>query len=123
MAAAVSEAGGLGTLGAGYMKPAEIREAVREIRRLTDKPFAVNLFIPEPYEEEDGTMEQARRLLQPYCRELGLAGEGPAAAKPYAEPFEEQAQVLLEEKVPVFSFTFGVPSADWIDAFKKEGFS
>ena len=44
--AAVSNAGGLGSLGAAYMTPSEIREAICEIRDLTELPFAVNLFAP-----------------------------------------------------------------------------
>jgi nitronate monooxygenase len=44
LAAAVSNAGGLGSLGAAYLAPDEIRAAVAETRRMTDRPFAVNLF-------------------------------------------------------------------------------
>lgn len=46
LVAAVSNAGGLGTLGAAYMEPAAIRESIQEIRKRTDQPFAVNLFVP-----------------------------------------------------------------------------
>lgn len=41
---AVSRAGGLGTLGAAYLTPLVLRETIRDIRQLTDAPFAVNLF-------------------------------------------------------------------------------
>src|SRR6266852_8420758 len=47
LAAAVCEAGGLGSFGAGYLTPDAIRAAIREIRARTDRPFAANLFIPE----------------------------------------------------------------------------
>src|SRR3990167_11155468 len=47
LVAAVSNTGALGSLGAGYMSPQHIRNAIIQIRSLTDKPFAVNLFIPE----------------------------------------------------------------------------
>src|SRR5699024_12597784 len=54
--AEVSKAGGLGTLGAAYMKPEDIRRTISDIRKLTDKPFAVNLFCvdnsAEPVAEE-----------------------------------------------------------------------
>ena len=46
---AVSNAGGLGSLGAGYMEPSDIKNSIDEIRKLTDKPFSVNLLIPEVY--------------------------------------------------------------------------
>jgi nitronate monooxygenase len=48
MVAAASEAGALGSLGGQYRKPDELRAAIREIRSLTDKPFAVNLFALPP---------------------------------------------------------------------------
>ena len=46
LAAAVSEAGGLGFLAAGYRKPDAVREEIEELRRLTSRPFGVNLFVP-----------------------------------------------------------------------------
>ncbi|MFP3490880.1 nitronate monooxygenase, partial [Staphylococcus sp. SIMBA_130] len=54
LVASVSNAGGLGSLGAGYMTPEQMKKAIRDIKRLTPKPFAVNLFIPEddPSSEE-----------------------------------------------------------------------
>ncbi len=50
LVAAVSNAGGLGSLGAAYLTPEKLREQVREIRSLTQKPFGVNLFVPSPFE-------------------------------------------------------------------------
>src|SRR6266849_2730425 len=47
LVASVCEAGGLGSLGVGYLPPDAIRAAIREIRARTDRPFAANLFIPE----------------------------------------------------------------------------
>ncbi len=47
LVAAVSEAGGLGSLGAAYLAPDALREAIRDIRARTSRPFAVNLFVPE----------------------------------------------------------------------------
>src|SRR5215210_2674127 len=44
LVAAVSNAGGLGSLGAAYLQPTQLDEAIRAIRALTDRPFAVNLF-------------------------------------------------------------------------------
>jgi nitronate monooxygenase len=49
LVAAVSNSGGLGSLGAGYMAADDIRKAITKIRSLTNKPFAVNLFIPEKH--------------------------------------------------------------------------
>ena len=81
LAAAVSNAGGLGSLGAAWLSPDELRAAIRSVRGLTDQPFMVNLFAwPEP------------------------------DAAPDAHPsLDEQLAVVVEEQVPVFSFTFGIP--------------
>jgi nitronate monooxygenase len=112
LVAAVSEGGGLGSFGAGYMVPEAIRAAIRDIRALTARPFSVNLFIPEPAasaprEEE---IAAAGAALDPIRRELGLAG--PARVGPPPD-FAAQLAVLKEERVPVFSFTFGaLPEQD-----------
>jgi len=52
LVAAVSNAGGLGILGSGYMTPEEVREAIREVRGLTDKPFGANIMPDNPQLEE-----------------------------------------------------------------------
>ncbi|MFO7288382.1 MAG: nitronate monooxygenase [Bacillota bacterium] len=119
LVAAVSEAGGLGTLGAGYMSPDRMREAIRAIRKRTDRPFAVNLFIPEPFEEDRDRIEKAQRRLDRFRREMCL----PASPDPgkYRESFEEQISVVLEERVPVFSFTFGVLPSEWVERLKGQG--
>lgn len=117
MAAAVSNAGGLGSLAAAYSTPAQIREMVARIRQLTDKPFNVNLFAIEfPPPPED--VSSALALVTPFYEELGIA----KPERPTAGPtFEEQVQVLIELNVPVFSFTFGVPSTSVLHAFKAKG--
>jgi enoyl-[acyl-carrier protein] reductase II len=48
LVAAVSQAGGLGVIGAATMGPDELREQIRRTRDLTDKPFAVDLLAPNP---------------------------------------------------------------------------
>lgn len=118
LVAAVSEAGGLGTLGAGYLKPQAIRDAVREVRSLTSAPFAVNLFVPEPF-EEPSSPEEANAPLAPYRRELGI--EEPEGISSYAPAFEDQLAVVLEERVPAFSFTFGVPEEDQLAELRGAG--
>jgi nitronate monooxygenase len=55
LAAAVSEAGALGSIAGAALSPDELRAAIREVREATDRPFAVNLFAP-PY-LRDGTLE------------------------------------------------------------------
>jgi nitronate monooxygenase len=97
--------------------PAEkIREEIRKIRTLTEKPFSVNLFIPEEPQEDPVKINEITQAMQPYRKALGLA------AKPnvtqYAQSFAEQITAVLEEKVPVFSFTFGTLAEEWVEQLK-----
>ncbi len=119
LVAAVSNAGGLGSLGAGYMSGEQIRSAVRAIRQLTDKPFAVNLFIPEEITGDTRPGENVRRLMNEARRRLGIP-EDPDVGR-FAEPFEEQMAAVLEEEVPVFSFTFGILEERWMTELKRRG--
>jgi nitronate monooxygenase len=119
LVAAVSEAGGLGTLGAAYMSPDAIRDAVAEVRSLTGRPFAVNLFVPEPFDPSLYDPREVNAPLARYREELGI--EVPEEVGDFVQPFEDQLAVVIEEKVPVFSFTFGVPEEAQISALKKAG--
>jgi nitronate monooxygenase len=113
LVSAVAEAGALGTL-AGAMSPAdELREAIRAVRSQTKRPFAVNLFAPLPRPEPDAAVVDAvERFLAPLRRRLGLPEREPP--EPRAWPFDEQLAVVLDERVPIVSFAFGIPPA--IDA-------
>lgn len=117
LVAAVSNTGGLGSLGAGYMPANEIKTTIKKIKSLTNKPFAVNLFIPEKHHANNEQIKQARKTAQTCCPELNFNIS--SIKPPYAPSFEEQMNVIVEEKVPIFSFTFGIPSKDWIEIFKK----
>ena len=52
LAAAVSNAGGLGSFGAHNLQPDQITALVKDLRQATDRPFAVNLWVPQPAEED-----------------------------------------------------------------------
>ncbi|HEX2911164.1 MAG TPA: nitronate monooxygenase [Chloroflexia bacterium] len=119
LVAAVSNGGGLGSLGAAYLTPDQMRKDIREIRSLTAKPFGVNLFIPGPAQAQPQAIERMQQILATYRRELGL--ETPEIKAPYIPSFEEQIQVALEERVPVFSFTFGLLPARWVQEMKAAG--
>jgi nitronate monooxygenase len=115
----VSNAGVLGMIGAGYMNPEELRKQIREIKQLTTRPFGVNLFIPQQpsYSAED--IKKANELLQSFRDELGIESETQLPPYENVTTFEENLNVVIEEKVPVCSFTFGVPSKDLIIELKK----
>ncbi|MEA2561876.1 MAG: nitronate monooxygenase [Acidobacteriota bacterium] len=124
LVAAVSNAGGLGSLGCYHLEPAAILRAAADIRRLSDRPFNLNLWIPR--EREDGgslgAPEAARALarLQPYRDELGLPpfAEPPA---PTVQDFEQQFQAVLEARPAVFSFIFGLLPAPLMAEARRRG--
>lgn len=119
LVAAVSGAGGLGSIGAAFLSARALREVVRKTRELTDRPFAVNLFVPRPFGEAPERVERANELMEPYRDELGI--ERPERMDGYAPPFEEQFEVVLEEEVPVFSFTFGALGPGLVGRLKENG--
>lgn len=119
LVAAVSQAGGLGSLGAAYLEPATIRDAVATIRRLTDRPFAVNLFLPEPSSPSDSRVQEVQALLAPYRAELGIP-EPPLPAT-WSIPFEGQLNAVIEARVPICSFVFGAPTPDVMRRLRQSG--
>jgi len=119
LVAAVSNAGGLGSLGAAYLSPETLREQVKEIRDLTERPFGVNLFVPSPFEVEPERIQRANALLERYRKELGI--EAPEELSSFAESFEDQLEVVLEERVPVFSFTYGSLEPELVARLKENG--
>ncbi|HUZ33978.1 MAG TPA: nitronate monooxygenase [Xanthobacteraceae bacterium] len=117
LAAAVSNAGGLGAWGGAYAKPDELAAAIRKIRQLTARPFNINLFAGG-YATDHGIDPQPMlEIVAQVHAELGLPAP---SLPPLAEnPFAAQLEVVLEERPPVFSFTFGVPSAAQMAALKQ----
>jgi nitronate monooxygenase len=119
LAAAVSNAGGLGAWGGAYVTPEEIGATIRRMRQLTAKPFNINLFA--------GGYGAGRGIdPQPMLAIMGEAhaklGLPPPSLPPVpSSPFDTQLAAVLEERPPVFSFTFGVPSAAQIAALKQRG--
>ena len=75
LVAAVSNAGGLGSLGAAYLPPETLREQVREIRRRTEAPFNVNLFVPSPFEADPERLEVLNSVAvrDPILERTGMA--------------------------------------------------
>src|SRR5579884_915647 len=110
LAAAVSEAGALGSLAGATLSPDGLREQIRAFRGRSSRPFAVNLFAPlDVPEADDETVRTFDELLEPHRRRLGL--DRGHATRPSWTPLDQLA-VVAEERVPVFSFTFGIPPLD-----------
>ena len=124
LVAAVSNAGGLGVMGGAGLTPEEIRSRIREIRSLTDKPFGVDLLLPASLAQAEDSPSGVRQQLQreyprhvefvkSLMRELDLPDE-PAEDYTVLSPrhIQEQVDVVLEERVPVFAAALGDPS--WV---------
>ena len=108
LVAAVSNAGGLGSLGAAYLTPQEILDACDRIRGLTRRPFAINLFAGG--READRTVDPAPmlQLLAEVHARLGIAP--PELPQLPPDPFEAQFEAVVQSRPAAFSFTFGIPS-------------
>lgn len=118
LVAAVSAAGGLGSMGAAYLAPEQITAAAQAVRAKTSRPFGINLFAPTPAPAATDAGTALGRIA-PYYTELGL----PAPAAPTLPPdaFDGQLAAVLESGAAVFSVTFGIPPADAIAAVKARG--
>ncbi|MFZ6741700.1 NAD(P)H-dependent flavin oxidoreductase [Undibacterium sp. JH2W] len=106
LVAAVSNAGGLGSLAAPLLTPLAIIEQAEHIRRLTDKPFAINLFVQTRPQVDFAALEAAKLLLQPVCEELGW--DNLPTPTRWCEDFEAQLDALITARPAVASFTFDV---------------
>lgn len=115
--AAVCRCGGLGSLGAGYLDYDAIKFAIKRIRQQTNKVFAVNLFSPERSYASAEALQMACEAVNQCSPEMGRVTQ--LIAPPYAPSFDDQVAAVLEEKVPVVSFTFGLPGLEIIRALQS----
>src|SRR5690606_23645212 len=122
LAAAVSEAGGLGSLGLGASSPAQARELIEQTRALTAKPFNLNLFCHAPASADAARERAWLERLQPLFAEFDA--EPPAALREIYPSFladPDMLEVLLEQRPAVVSFHFGLPPRDWIKRLRQAG--
>ena len=123
LAAAVSELGGLGSYGAHHLAPEDIGRVAAELRALTSRPFALNLWVsdhdPGGLALDEREFERVTRLFEPWYRELGV--EPPAMPARYGERYDEQVDALLAARPPVFSFVFGVPARAVLAECRRRG--
>jgi nitronate monooxygenase len=119
LVAAVSNAGGLGFLACAALSPEKIASEVAAIRAQTDRPFGVNLFVLEPSTPDDATVRAALEAIDPLRAELGLPPGGPLER--YAPDFRAQLDTLIELRVPLVSFTFGLLPAEDVARLHANG--
>src|SRR6185436_15464414 len=117
LTAAVSNFGGLGSFAAHSLTPGAIKDVIAEIRSLTSKPFAMNLWVSMEDKGARTSDEVAfNRALDTLAAHLDALGAPRPKYKPYSPlRFEDQARVLLDAKVPVFSFIFGIPPKEVLE--------
>jgi nitronate monooxygenase len=120
LAAAVSNAGGLGSLGSAMLAPEQLRAGLRELRAATNRPCNANFFVHAPPVEDAARRTRMAARLRPYYDELGIAlPEGPLVLPP---PFSAAAlDVVLEERPAVVSFHYGLPEAEQMAALRDAG--
>lgn len=118
LAAAVSGAGGLGFLAAGYRTPEDVRADIGELRGATDRPFGVSLFVPAP---SAAGPDQVRRYAESLREEAARYGVEPGAPRHDDDRWAEKLDLVAAEGVPVVSFTFGCPADDVVEQLHAAG--
>ncbi|MBP1948972.1 NAD(P)H-dependent flavin oxidoreductase [Virgibacillus litoralis] len=116
MVAAVTQNGALGTIGAGYMSAAVLKEKIQKVKSLTNNPFAVNIFATN-LETFSTDIQRMQHILNNYRKELDIdPGEDSVKVK---DNLEEKIYVILEENIPIVSTAFGVLSSVLIRRLKE----
>ncbi|MDQ0964820.1 nitronate monooxygenase [Flavobacterium sp. W4I14] len=121
--AAVSNAGGLGSIGAYTLSPEEIIETDKIVRTKTDKPYNINLWVNDVDERllnyASEKIGEIKLLFKPFFDELSIPLPDLDANIP--SKFLKQVETLFELKPAVFSFIFGIPSKEILNEARKLG--
>jgi nitronate monooxygenase len=117
LAAAVSQAGGFGFLAAGYLSAEALRDRLAATRRLTARPFGVNLFVPSAAGDPRAVSRYAATLADEAARTGVELGE----PRHDDDDWAAKLGMLLDNPVPVVSFTFGLPDIDVVAALHGAG--
>ncbi|MFC4052568.1 nitronate monooxygenase [Actinomadura syzygii] len=120
LAAAVSDAGGLGFLAAGYKTPDAMLADIAATRARTSRPFGMNLFMPSLDEPDPAAVAAYRDRLAPEAERLGVALGTPSSGA-RDDAYEAKVAALLDDPPAFVSFTFGCPSPQVIRAFRNRG--
>lgn len=127
LAAAVSNAGGLGVLAALRLRPEQVRAAIHELRELTNKPFGVNIWLhedvrvpPDHQQVEQAVIDDSQAILNEFRPRFGLP-EREQGPDPAADLVNQALEVMIDERIPVFSAAIGVPEAELVERFHSVG--
>ena len=122
MAAAVSNAGGLGSIGVGATSAAAAGEMIAAVRALSNRSLNVNLFCHQPARADAAREAAWLERLRPEFDRVGA--EPPAVLREIYQSFVEDKDMLatlLAARPKVVSFHFGMPPPDWIRAMREAG--
>ena len=121
LVAAVSKAGGLGSLPCAMLAPEKIFEQSDKIRAVTGRPFNLNFFCHTPPITDNAREAAWRDRLAPYYREYGLDPNEPIKAA-QRSPFDDKLCAVVEAVKPaVVSFHFGLPEKSLVQRVKAAG--
>ncbi|MGW0890312.1 NAD(P)H-dependent flavin oxidoreductase [Saccharopolyspora sp. NPDC002578] len=116
LVAAVGDAGGFGFLAAGYLAEEALAGQIRRVRELTGEPFGVNLFVPGPRADLD--LGDYRERVAAEAERYGVrAGSGHWDDDLY----QAKVELVIAERVPVVSLTFGCPEKSTVDRLRAAG--
>ncbi|MBB5152998.1 NAD(P)H-dependent flavin oxidoreductase [Saccharopolyspora phatthalungensis] len=116
LAAAVSAAGGLGFLAGGYLSEEALAAQIADFRALTSEPFGVNLFVPG--ERRDVDLADYRARVEAAAARHGVVAGSPSWDD---DTYLAKAELVIAERVPVVSFTFGLPERSLVDRLHEVG--
>ena len=122
LTAAVSNLGGLGSLGTVTLGSSAISEVIGEIRSLTSKPFAINLWVStfdrETSQVDPSVIDEKVRALAQYYTELDIEPPSRIEAKP--QDFATQVRAVMDAGAPVLSFIYGIPPSEILDECRRQ---
>lgn len=122
MVAAISNTGGLGSLAIGGLSPEDARKQIRAVKELTNKPFSVNFFAHTiPAEDQSKAYQEMVSFTAELCALNNIPFTPPTFDSLKFHTWKDQLEVMLQENIPVASFTFGVPDQAGIEQFKSKG--
>lgn len=117
LAAAVSNAGGLGFLAGGYLSAEALGRQIGELRRLTPAPFGVNVFVPQDRGVDQAALDAYLVSLRSDAEAFGVE----VVAWWDDDDWANKLQVLTGDPVPLVSFTFGCPPPDIVGRLQSAG--
>lgn len=121
LAAAVCEAGGLGSLPAAMLSPTDLKFELTALTQATQAPFNVNFFCHTPPVADAQSQELWQQTLAPFYQELGLSMNSVANGNARLPFSHDSADVLEAFRPPVVSFHFGLPASDLLARVKSWG--